>query len=135
MMRCSRPMSWAVDRTWLIGGRRSTIRRPVASVTTKVRLERPPAISSNVNGTVVPSTLLTSHAVTAAASMPAVTGSALPAELRLHPAHATQPPLSVVGPAALIGRDLRMRQDQEVLCRDCLDHARRHLVGGQHAVH
>src|SRR5437763_900812 len=43
MMRNSRPMSWAVGSTWLMGGLRSTRSRPAVSVTRNVRLERPPA--------------------------------------------------------------------------------------------
>ena len=43
-------MSWAVASTAPVGGRRSTNRRPSASVTVNVRLERPPAIIVNSNG-------------------------------------------------------------------------------------
>ena len=50
MIRCSRPMSWAVASTWPSGGRRSTQPWPAASVTAKVRFEWPPAMRSNRSG-------------------------------------------------------------------------------------
>ena len=70
MIRCSRAMSCAVASTWPSGGRRSTNRRPSAPVTRNVRFERPPVISSNVNGATAPSTWVTSQPVTRSTSTP-----------------------------------------------------------------
>ncbi len=72
MMRCSRPMSWAVASTWLIGGRRRTSLRPFASVTPKVRFDRPPEMKANSNGPATPSTWASSHAVTRSTSTPSM---------------------------------------------------------------
>src|SRR5260221_2075424 len=141
MMRYSRPMSWAVGRTWLIGGRRSTRRRPAASVTLKVRLERPPAMSSNVSGASTPSTWSASHAVTGAALIPSIIRVILPsrssarAEAGQEAAHAAQPPFPGVGPPALVRGHLRMGKDQEALVGHGLDDRRRHLVRREHNVH
>jgi len=62
-------MSWALASTWPVGGRLSTTRRPVASVTTNVRLEAPPAIGSKSSGAIVP-TSAASQAVTGSGSIP-----------------------------------------------------------------
>ena len=59
----------------------------------------------------------------------------LAAEARLHPAHAAQPALPVVGPAALVGRHVGVRQDQELLGPDRVQDRGRDLLRGQHAVH
>ena len=72
MMRCSRPMSWAVASTWPRGGRRRTHDRPPASVTRYVRLERPPAMSENRSGGSTPGAG-SNQPVTPSASMPSGT--------------------------------------------------------------
>ena len=70
MIRCSRPMSWALASTWPSGGRRSTYALAVGVGDADVRLEWPPAMRSNVNGPRAPATLASNQAVTGATSMP-----------------------------------------------------------------
>src|SRR5579872_5443955 len=81
-------MSCAVGSTWLTGGRRNANRRPVASVTRNVRLERPPAISSYVRGIRAP-TRLAIHVLTWTSSIPA--GASIRAEA--NSARARRPPV------------------------------------------
>src|SRR4029450_11189755 len=50
MMRCARPMSWAVGSTWPSGGRRSTQAWPAGSWTREGRLGGPPAVGGNGGG-------------------------------------------------------------------------------------
>src|SRR4051794_8124222 len=70
MMRCSRPMSWAVARTCLSGGRRSTYWRPSASAIRYVMFDLPPATSVNVTGARRPSTFASSHGTSVASLIP-----------------------------------------------------------------
>ena len=70
MMRCSRPMSWAVASTWPSGGRRSTQWWPAVSVTPNVRFEWPPAMRSNDRGGAACGTCSANQAVTCSTSMP-----------------------------------------------------------------
>ena len=79
MIRCSRPMSWAVASTWPSGGRRSTHWRPAASVTRKVRFEWPPAMSSKSSGRRRPPAHVRRRTRRSprATSMPSIGGSAL----------------------------------------------------------
>ena len=70
MTRYSRAMSWAVGSTWLTGGRRRAKARPAASVTRKVRLERPPAISSKREGRLDPGDVAGEPLGDRSASMP-----------------------------------------------------------------
>src|SRR5437588_131077 len=72
MIRCSRPMSCAVGSTWPVGGRRRAHAWPAESTTLYVRLERPPAINSNVSGGSTPGTCSVNHPVTGAGSMPSI---------------------------------------------------------------
>ena len=125
MIRCSRPMSWADASTWLIGSRRSTSLRPAASVTSKVMFDRPPAMSSKLNGPRTPGMLRSSQSGTRWALMPVTPADALSTvviccpstEPGLQAAHAAQPALPVGRAPLLVGRDLRVRQDQEPLVR------------------
>src|SRR5690606_11745861 len=77
MIRCSRPMSCAVASTWPSGGRRSTQRRPLASVTRKVRFEWPPAMRSNSSGADAAGTCCSNHPVTPARSIPSTSAATL----------------------------------------------------------
>jgi hypothetical protein len=68
-------MSCAVASTCPSGGRRSTNCVPSAPATLKVRLERPPAISSKVNGATAPGMLASSQLLTGSREMPCTTGT------------------------------------------------------------
>src|SRR3954467_616776 len=72
MIRCSRPMSWAVGRMLPSGGRRRHHEPPAASSTRNVRFERPPATRSKRNGGRTPSTCCSNQAVTASVLMPSM---------------------------------------------------------------
>ena len=89
MIRCSRAMSWAVASTWPSGGRRNTKRWPSPSVTAKVRLDRPPAMSSKSNGATAPSMFGSSHRLTRAVSMPCTDGDTVPVVSRVEPTPTT----------------------------------------------
>ena len=66
-------MSCALGSSLPSGGRRSTKRRPAASVTVKVMFERPPAISLKVSGAVM-SVCAAIQALTLGTSMPSMRG-------------------------------------------------------------
>lgn len=90
MIVCSRTMSWAVGSTWLTGGRRNAKVPPWASVTRKVRLDRPPAISSNSSGAVAP-TCSTIQWVTPASLIPVTIPIVAEANSEMRPLLLTMP--------------------------------------------